>query len=203
QIRLTRIGIRQAHGVTAAAMKSPTEMQNLCSSFSTAGSHVLSHLPVHRCLQTILDRQRAALDEKITLQPRETDHALKGLDKFGVAVGVNVRVGDFDFCRAKKIALYCRIIKIRVIEPDRHRAEESVEINELFSRDGVVQIGTPTLIEIDYDFEAVEQDVLLDCFEDFRRYYCPATAGFFAFCGGASIPRCAGRLRDDGRHTHC
>src|SRR5436305_12346741 len=138
QVRLARIGIRQAHGVTAASMKSPAEMQDLRAALAMACRHVLAHLPIHCRLQTILDCQRAALDEKITLQRRQTDYALKGLDKLRVALRVNVGVGDFDFRRTEKIALDCGIIKIRVIEPDRHRAKESIEIDERFVGDGVV-----------------------------------------------------------------
>ena len=113
--------------------------------------------------------ERAALDEKITLQRRQTDHALEGLHKFRVALRVNIRVGDFDFRRAKKIALHCGIIKVRMIKSDRHRAEESVEIDEPFVGDGVVQIGAATFVEIDNDLETIEQDMLLDFFENFRR----------------------------------
>ena len=70
-----------------------------------------------------------------------------------------------------------------MIESDRHRAKEPVKIDESFVRDGIVQVGTPTLVEIDHDLEAIEQDMLLDCFENLRRRYCFL---FFALCGAAS-----------------
>src|SRR5438067_11578735 len=57
-----------AHRVTAATVKSPAEMQHLRAALAMAGSHVLANLPIHRRLQTILDCQRTALDEKITIQ---------------------------------------------------------------------------------------------------------------------------------------
>src|SRR6476646_2117327 len=48
QIRLPRIGIGKAHGVAAASMEGAPEMQNLGAAFPTTGSHVFSHLPIHR-----------------------------------------------------------------------------------------------------------------------------------------------------------
>src|SRR5947208_12854401 len=110
-------------------MKCPTEMQNLSATFPMTRGHVFAYLPIHRRLQTILDCGRAALDEKITFQRGQTDHALEGFYKLRVSLRINIRVGDFDFCRPKKIALHCRIIKVRMIESDRHRAEKSVEID--------------------------------------------------------------------------
>src|SRR5207244_5238112 len=188
-------------------------MQNLPTPFAFARGHVFAHLPIHRRLQTVLDRQRAALDKKVTFQRRQTDHAFERLDKFRVVLRVNVRVGDFDLCRTKEIALHRGIVEVWMIESDRHRAEKSVEIDEPFICDGVVQVRSSTFVEIHYDLEAIEQDMLLDCFEDFRWRYSPATAGFFALCGAASIPRCAGRLREfatanlscggHGWCTHC
>jgi len=158
-------------------------MQNLRAAFAFARGHIFPHLPIHRRLQTVLDCHRAALDEKIALQRRQTDYAFKGLDKFRVSLRVHVRVGDFDFRGAKKIALHCGIIKVWMIKSHRHRAKESVEVDEPFVADGVVQVGAPTLVEIDYDFEAIEQDMLLDGFENLRRRYCFL---FLALCGAAS-----------------
>src|SRR5262249_46811739 len=63
QVRLTRIRIGQAHRVTAPSMECATEMQNLRAALAMASSHVLSDLPIHRCLQTILHRKRTALDK--------------------------------------------------------------------------------------------------------------------------------------------
>jgi hypothetical protein len=66
-------------------MESATEMQNLRAAFAVTCGHVLPDFPIHRCLQTILHRKRAALDEQITLERRQTDDALKRRDKFSVA----------------------------------------------------------------------------------------------------------------------
>ena len=105
-------------------------MQNLSAAFAVTRRHVFAHLPIHRRLQTIFDCQRAALDKKIALQRRQTDYAFEGLHKFRVSLRINIRVGDFDFRRTKKIALHCGIIEVWMIKSDRHRAEKSVEIDE-------------------------------------------------------------------------
>ena len=72
QIGLARIGVRQAHGVAAATVKRVAEMQDLGAAFAAAGRHVLAHLPIHRGLERVLDRERAAFDEKIALERRQT-----------------------------------------------------------------------------------------------------------------------------------
>src|SRR5437867_7332350 len=138
QVRLARIGIRKAHRITAASVKGAAEMQSLGAALAAARRHVLAYLPIHRRLQTILDCHCATLDEKITLQRGQTEHAPKGLHKLRVVFRVNVRFGDSDLCRTKEIALHRGIIKVWMIESDRHRAEESVEIDEAFVSDGVV-----------------------------------------------------------------
>src|SRR5436853_1573104 len=124
-------------------------MQNLGAAITAARSHVLASLPIHRRLQTTLDCHCATLDEKITLQRGQTEHAPKGLHKLRVVFRVNVRVGDFDLCRTKEIALHRGIIKLWMIESDRHRAEESVEIDEELYSDCVVYVGLPTHVDID------------------------------------------------------
>ena len=121
-------------------MKGVAEMQNLRAAFAMTRGHVLAHLPIHRRLQTILDCERAALDEEIAFQRRQTDDALKGFHKFRVSLRINIRVRDFDFRRTKQIALHCRIIEVRMIKSNRHRAEKSVEINESLVGDGIIQI---------------------------------------------------------------
>src|SRR5438552_6688254 len=164
-------------------MKGAAEMQNLCAAFAVARCHVFAHLPVHRRLQTIFDRERAAFDEKITLERRQTNHALECRHKFSVVLRVNIRVGDFDFRRSKKIALNTGLVEVWVIKSYWHRAEETVEINEAFARDGIVQIRAATFVEIDYNLETIEQDMLFDRFENASRCYCLL---FFALHSAAS-----------------
>jgi hypothetical protein len=60
-------------------------MQNLRAAFAVTCGHVLPDFPIHRRLQTILHRKRAALDEQIMLERRQTDDALKRRYKFSVA----------------------------------------------------------------------------------------------------------------------
>src|SRR5437870_3171726 len=133
QIRLARISVGETHRITASTVKGVPEMQNLSPAFAVTSLHVLAHLPIHRCLQTILDCERTTFDEKITLQRRQTDYAFKGLDKFRVALRVNVRVGDFDFRGPQEIALHIIPIEVRMIKSDRHRTEKSVQIDQAAS----------------------------------------------------------------------
>src|SRR5205085_12026888 len=44
QIRLARIGIRQAHGVAAAAVEGVLEMENLSAAFAASRRDIFSHL---------------------------------------------------------------------------------------------------------------------------------------------------------------
>ena len=183
QIRLARIGIGETHRVAAAAVKRVSKMQNLRAALPMTGRHVLANFPIHRRFQTIFDRKRAAFDKQIAFQRAQTDHALERFHKFGVAFRVNIRVRDFDFRRTQKIALNFGLVEVRMIKSDWHRAEESVEIDEPFARHGVVQIGAATFVEIDDDLETIEQNVLLDRFENTCRRY---RFWFFALWGAAS-----------------
>ncbi len=166
QIGLARIGVRQAHGVTAAAMKRLAEMQNLGAAFAPARRHVLAHLPIHRGLERVLDRERAAFDEEIAFERRQTGHPRECFDKFRVAFGINIRVRDLDLRGAQEIGLHLGALEMRMIESDRIRAKEAVEIDQALVVDRVVQIGAAAFLEIDHDLEAIEQDVLLETFQD-------------------------------------
>src|SRR2546430_2740829 len=48
QIGLSRIGVGQAHRVTAATVERVLEMQNLGAAFAMTRGHVLANLPIHR-----------------------------------------------------------------------------------------------------------------------------------------------------------
>src|SRR4029453_13654744 len=140
QIRFTRIGVGEAHRVTAAPMKRAPEMQNLRAASPRTWGHVFAAFPIHPCLQTILPRKRAALDEQITLERRQTDDALKRRYKFSVAGRVNIRICNLHFRRAQQIALYLRLVEVRMVKPYRHRSKKSVEIDKPAITDSVVQI---------------------------------------------------------------
>src|SRR5262245_966795 len=140
QIRLARIGVSQAHRVTAPPMESASEMQHLRAAFAVPRGHVLPYFPIHRRFQTILHGQRAAVDEQITLERRQTDDALKRRDKFSVTSRINIRVGNLHFRRAQQIALYLRIIEMWVVKPDGRGSKEAVEIDEAAIIDSVLQI---------------------------------------------------------------
>src|ERR1043166_6843667 len=64
-IGLARVGIRQAHRVTAATVKRMSEMDEFSPALAASGSNVLADFPVHCSLQRILNRSRATLDEEI------------------------------------------------------------------------------------------------------------------------------------------
>src|SRR5678816_4437818 len=90
---------------------------------------------------------------------------------------------------------------MRVIEPDRDRAKETVEIDQPLARDGVINVRTATAFEIEDNLEAIHQDV---AFELFQRVGGGAgrTLGAGQGVGGTALRWGAGRLRDSGRHTH-
>ena len=117
QIGLARIGIRQAHGVAAATVKGVAEMQNLRAALAAAGRHVLAHLPIHRRLQRVLDRERAAFDEEIALERRQSGDTRESFDKSRVAFRINVRVRDLDLGRAQQIGLTSGLSKCGWLKP--------------------------------------------------------------------------------------
>src|SRR3954469_2457533 len=121
-------------------MKSVPEMQNLRAAFAVTRSHVLPDFPIHRCLQTILHRESAALDEQITFHRRQTDHALKRGLELCVSGLVNIRVRNLHFRRAQQIALYLRVIEMRMVKSDRRRSKKTVEIDETAIVDSILQI---------------------------------------------------------------
>ena len=51
---------------------------------------------------------------------------------------------------------------MRMIEADRIRTEETVEIDQSLIVDRIMQIGAAAFLEIDDDLETIEQNVLLD-----------------------------------------
>ena len=58
---------------------------------------------------------------------------------------------------------------MRVVEADRVRAEETVEIDQLSPVDRIKYVRAVALLEIDHDLETIKQDVLLDAFQDAGR----------------------------------
>ncbi len=163
-----------------------------------AGGEIFADLPVHRRLECVLDRERAAFDEEHPLERRHPDDAPEGFDKARVAFRVNIRVRDLDLGRGEQIGFHFRLIEVRMIKPDRIRAEKTVEIDQAMIMRRVVKIGALALLEIDHDAKTVEQDMLGDLIEDagFRSgFQCLALTG-------AAWRRSAGRLREHGWHTH-
>ena len=113
-------------------------MQNLRAPFAPPCRHVFAHLPIHRRLQTIFDRERASFDKEVTFERGQTGNPAKCFDKTCVPLRVNIRVRDLDLGRTQQIALHLVALKIGMIEAHRHGAEKSVEIDELMARRRII-----------------------------------------------------------------
>ena len=111
-------------------MEGAPEMQNFGPTFATTGRHVFAHFPIHRRFQRVLDRERATLDQKVTIKRRESGHARKRVDKFGITFRINIGVCDFEFGCAQQVFFHGGLIEIGMIEPNGKRAEKSVEIDQ-------------------------------------------------------------------------
>ena len=118
--------------------------------------------------------------------------------KTRVAFRVNVGVRDLDLGRAQEIGFHLRLVEMRMIKPDRVRAEKAVEIDQLLIVRGIVKIRAVALLEIDHDPKTIEQDVLGDLPEHGRFRF---GIGFLARTD-ATARRSAGRLGEHGWHTH-
>ena len=150
-------------------MKSVAEMKDLRAAFAFSGSHIFAHLPIHRRLQTILDRERAAFDEEVTRERRKRRDAGEGFDKFCVGLRVNIRVRDLHCRGPEQLVLHRRFVEMRMIITDRNRAKKSVEIDQAFAGDRVVNVRTAAAFEIENNLEAIHQDVLFERLERVSR----------------------------------
>ena len=139
-IGLARVGVGQAHGVTAAPVKRLAEMQNFRAAFAAPRGQVLPDLPIHGGLERVFNGEGAALDEEVALERRQTRDAHERLHKFRVGGRVNVGVRDFDLRARRRSALTSGALEIRMIESDRHRSEKAVEIDQTLIVDLVIQI---------------------------------------------------------------
>ena len=54
------------------------------------------------------------------------------------------------------------IVEVRVIEPDRQRTEEAVEIDDLPAGDRIMDPAAAAFFEVDDNLEAINEDVLLE-----------------------------------------
>src|SRR5262249_4750315 len=85
---------------------------------------------------------------------------------------------------------------MRMVKPDSHRSKKSIEIDEAAIIYPVVQIWAAALVEIHDDLETVQQNVLLNRVEDFRRLDC-----LFRFALWRALSGRRG-LREEGCDTH-
>ncbi len=178
-------------------MKGALEVENLSPALAMALGHVLTHFPIHRRLEAVLDREGAALDEKVLFERRQTRNACKYFDKLGIILRVNIGVCDLDLGRAQQIALYVRVVEARMIEAHGHGPEKPVEIDQSTTGSRIVKIGAATFFQIDNDLKTVEQNMIAQHVEHTRR-----VDRFFIFALTQTRPRSASRLREHGRHTH-
>ncbi len=158
--RLPRVRVGQAHGVAGATVEGVLEVQDVRAALAAAGRQVLAHLPVHRGLQGVFHRQRAAIDEKPPLHRRQRGHARERVDKFRVQRGVDIGVRHLGAGGEQQVALHLGVVEMRMIEADGHRAEEAVEVDEVAAGDRIMDAAAAALLEIDDDLEAIHEDVL-------------------------------------------
>src|ERR1700704_5586161 len=84
-----------------------------------------------------------------------------------------------------------------MIKPDRHRAEETVEVDQTLTVGRVVKIRAAALFLIEDNLKAIEQNMVPQHVEHTRRI-----DSFFIFALTQTRPRSASRLGEHGRHTH-
>ena len=93
-LNLARVGVGQAHRVTGTTVERMFEMDDLRATFAMTGSDVLANLPIHRSLEGVLDRERAAINEKVAGQFRQRDDARERFDERGKLRRVHIRIGN-------------------------------------------------------------------------------------------------------------
>src|SRR5262245_59437423 len=99
-------------------MESVLEMNDLRAAFAVTRGYVLPHLPIHRCLDGILDRECATFDKEVTLQWLQPYYTCERLDERGELSRIDVRVGDFDLRCPQQVGLHLRPVKMRMVKPN-------------------------------------------------------------------------------------
>ena len=72
---LAWVGIRQAHCVARATVERMIEMDDFGAAFTMTGGDVLPPLSIHGGLESVLERERAAINEKVVRQFRQRNDA--------------------------------------------------------------------------------------------------------------------------------
>src|SRR5207237_149112 len=143
--------------------------QDLHPALAAARREIFSHLPIHRRLQGVLDAERAAVDEEITVERRKTRDAAERAHEIPEVDRVNVRVRRLRPRGFGQIALHARLVEVRMIEPERHRAVKTVEVEQLAAAHGVDEIWPAAFAQVDDDAEAVDENMLLQFPDDVLR----------------------------------
>ncbi len=144
-------------------------MDDLRAAFTTPGSQVLPHLPIHGRLEGVFHRNGAAFDEEITVQGRHAHHTPKFTDERCVLDGVNIRIGHFDFGRGEEVGFDVRAVKVGMIEANRLRGVEAVEVDQLATGGGIDEARAMAAGEVEDELKTIHQDVLLEFGNDFPR----------------------------------
>jgi hypothetical protein len=135
------------------------EVQHLMSSFAPSGGHVLSHLPVEGRLQRVLDGERATFDEEVLVELGGRGGAGERVDEVCEIRRVLVGVCDLHQGRLEDAIARVLIHHARVVEAERVRREERVEIDELAIVEGIAHDRALATLKVDDERIAVDQHV--------------------------------------------
>ncbi len=135
-------------------MKGPLEVDDLRPTLTPSGRQILAHFPIHRGLQRVLHRRRAAINEEVTLQWTQTHDSRKCRHKSGVLHRINIRVGNLDLGRREQIRLHFGPGEMGMVITHCQRGEKTIEINKLPSARRIHQPRTVTALQIDHQLEA-------------------------------------------------
>jgi len=159
---LVGVGVRQGQGVAGPTMEGVAEVEDFGADFSAAGGQVLANLPVHGGLERVFDGEGAALDEEVSRQFGEADDAGEGVNEAGVLGRVDVGVGDLEQGGIEQVLADVGPVEVGVVEADGYGGIETVQVEEGTVVVGVVESAASAAGRVEHQFEAVEQDVLLE-----------------------------------------
>ena len=117
-------------------------------------------LPVERDLERVLDGERAALDEEQVRQRRVAQHPRERGDEVGVRGGVDVRVGRLVQRDLAELGDEAGVVgQAGVVEAQRRRREERVEVEVALTGPGVDDARAAAALEVDDEGGGVGQEV--------------------------------------------
>ena len=159
---LAGVGVRQAQRIAAAPVEGALEVDDLGPALAASGSEVLPDLPIHGGLEGVLDGQGAAFDEEVTVQGRHAHHAGEVMDERGVLDGIDVRVGHLDLGGGEQVGFDFRAVEVGMVEADRLRGVEAVEVNQFPASGGVHEVRAVAAGEVEDELKTVHQDMVFE-----------------------------------------